>query len=265
MINLLSNAIKYNRAQGTVEVKCTCTPERIRISIKDSGVGLPAEMQKQLFQPFNRLGQEGGAIEGTGIGLVVTKQLVELMGGTVGVKSIVGVGSDFRFELNRDLTPQLAAGECKSQVLTPKIYVGMQQYTLLYFEDNTANLLLIKGLIEEHRPDMRLLIADNGKLGIELARTHLPHVILMDITLPDISGIEAMEVLLKDTLTAHIPIVAMSANAMPDDVLKGMAAGFFRYICKPIVLNDFMGVIDEALEFRKSRLASTNKTEAIQK
>jgi len=263
LINLLTNAIKYNRTQGTVEVKCTCTPERIRISIKDSGAGLPPEMQKQLFQPFNRLGQEGGAIEGTGIGLVVTKQLVELMGGTIGVKSIVGVGSEFRFELNRDFTPQLAAGECKSQELTPKIYAGMRQHTLLYFEDNPANMLLIKELIEEDRPDMHLVIADNGKLGIELARTHLPDVILMDIALPDINGIEVIEILLKDPQTAHIPIVALSANAMPDDVLKGMEAGLFRYICKPFELSEFMCVIDEALEFRKSRLASTNNTEGI--
>jgi signal transduction histidine kinase len=263
LINLLTNAIKYNRTQGTVEVKCTCTPERIRISIKDSGAGLPPEMQKQLFQPFNRLGQEGGAIEGTGIGLVVTKQLVELMGGTIGVKSIVGVGSEFRFELNRDFTPQLAAGECKSQELTLKIYAGMRQHTLLYFEDNPANMLLIKELIEEDRPDMHLVIADNGKLGIELARTHLPDVILMDIALPDINGIEVIEILLKDPQTAHIPIVALSANAMPDDVLKGMEAGLFRYICKPFELSEFMYVIDEALEFRKSRLASTNNTEGI--
>jgi signal transduction histidine kinase len=118
LINLLTNAIKYNRAQGTVEVKCTCTPERIRINIKDTGMGLPLELQKQLFQPFNRLGQEGGTVEGTGIGLVVTKQLVELMGGTIGVKSIVGVGSDFRFELNRDFTSQLATGESKSEEIT---------------------------------------------------------------------------------------------------------------------------------------------------
>jgi len=263
LINLLTNAIKYNRTQGTVEVKCTCTPERIRISIKDSGAGLPPEMQKQLFQPFNRLGQEGGAIEGTGIGLVVTKQLVELMGGTIGVKSIVGVGSEFRFELNRDFTPQLAAGECKSQELTPKIYTDMRQHTLLYFEDNPSNMLLIKELIEEDRPDMHLVIADNGKLGIELARTHLPDVILMDIALPDINGIEVIEILLKDPQTAHIPIVALSANAMPDDVLKGMEAGLFRYICKPFELSEFMCVIDEALEFRKSRLASTNNTEGI--
>ena len=264
LINLLSNAIKYNRAQGTVEVKCACTAERIRISIKDSGAGLPPEMQKQLFQPFNRLGQEGGAIEGTGIGLVVTKQLVELMGGTIGVKSIVGVGSEFRFELNRDFTPQLAPGECKSREPTPKIYAGMQQHTLLYFEDNPANMLLVKELIEEDRPDMCLLIADNGKLGIELARTYLPDVILMDIALPDINGIEAITILLKDPLTAHIPVVALSANAMPDDVLTGLEAGFFRYICKPFELSEFMGVIDEALEFRKSRLAGTNKTAGME-
>ena len=119
LINLLTNAIKYNREQGTVEVKCTCTPERIRISIKDTGMGLPPEMLKQLYQPFNRLGQRGGTVEGTGIGLVVTKQLVELMGGAIGVKSIVGVGSDFRFELSRDFTSQLAAGKSKSEEITP--------------------------------------------------------------------------------------------------------------------------------------------------
>ena len=110
---------------------------------------------------------------------------------------------------------------------------------------------------------MRLLIAENGRLGIELARTHLPDVILMDITLPDINGIEAMEILHKDPLTAHIPIVALSANAMPENVLKGMEAGFFHYICKPFQLNEFMRVIDEALAFRKSRLAITKNTEGI--
>ena len=264
LINLLSNAIKYNREQGTVEVKCvTGTPGYIRINIQDTGIGLPPEKLTQLFQPFNRLGQEHGSVEGTGIGLVKTKQLIELMRGVIGVESTVGVGSVFWFELVSATEPQLAASGGKSQKHTPKIYAGTQQHTLLYIEDNPANLLLVKELIEEDRPDMRLLIADNGKLGIELARTHLPDVILMDITLPDISGIEAMEILVKDPLTAHIPIVALSANAMPDDIFEGMEAGFFRYLCKPFELNEFMSVIDAALEFQKSRLASTNKTEAI--
>jgi CheY-like chemotaxis protein/anti-sigma regulatory factor (Ser/Thr protein kinase) len=265
LINLLSNAIKYNREQGTVEVKCVIgTSGYIRISIQDTGIGLPPEKLTQLFQPFNRLGQENGTVEGTGIGLVTTKQLIELMGGVIHVESTVGVGSVFWFELASATVPQLVARGGKSEEITPKIYVGMQQYTLLYFEDNPVNLLLVRELIEEVRPDMRLLIADNGKLGIELARTHLPDVILMDIALPDINGIEAMEILLKDPLTVHIPIVALSANAMPHDVLKGVEAGFFRYICKPFELNEFMCVIDEALEFRKSRLASMNNTKGIE-
>src|ERR1035437_3865022 len=208
LINLLSNAIKYNREQGTVEVKCVIgTSGYIRISIQDTGIGLPPEKLTQLFQPFNRLGQEHGAVEGTGIGLVTTKQLIELMGGVIHVESTVGAGSVFWFELASATVPQLVARGGKSEKITSKIYVGMQQYTLLYFEDNPVNLLLVRELIEEVRPDMRLLIADNGKLGIELARTHLPDVILMDIALPDINGIEAMEILLKDPLTVHIPIV----------------------------------------------------------
>lgn len=265
LINLLSNAIKYNREQGTVVVKCvTGASGYVRISIQDTGAGLPPEKLTQLFQPFNRLGQENGTVEGTGIGLAVTKQLIELMGGSIGVESTVGVGSVFWFELISATEPQFAPEGCKSQDLTAKTYVATQQYTMLYFEDNPINLSLVKELIEEDRPDMRLLIAGNGNLGIELARIHLPDVILMDVTLPDINGIEAMEILLKDPLTAHIPIVALSADAMPQNILKGLEAGFFRYICKPFELSEFMRVIDEALEFRKSRLASTSKTKEIE-
>ena len=261
LINLLSNAIKYNRELGTVEVKCVMgTSEYVRISVQDTGEGLPPEKLTQLFQPFNRLGQENGIVEGTGIGLAVTKKLVELMGGSIGVDSTVGVGSVFWFELISATEPQLAREGCKSQELTAKTYTGTRQYTMLYFEDNPINSSLIKELIEEGRPDIHLLIAGKGNLGIELARIHLPDVILMDVTLPDMNGIEAMEILLKDPLTAHIPIVALSADAMPHHILKGMEAGFFRYICKPFELNEFMFVIDEALEFRKSRLASTSKT-----
>ena len=251
LINLLSNAIKYNRERGSVEVKCTANPERIRISIKDSGAGLPPEKLAQLFQPFNRLGQDTGAEEGTGIGLVVTKQLVELMGGTIGVESTVGVGSEFWIELIRDVNTQLAAGHTMLTERVPQAQENTALRTLLYVEDNPANLMLVEQIIEGY-PYLRMLSARDGNLGIALARAHLPDVILMDITLPDINGIEAMEILLKDPLTAHIPVVALSANATPDNVLKGMEAGFFRYICKPFQLNDFMCVIDEALEFRKS-------------
>ena len=249
LINLLSNAIKYNREHGSVEVKCTLsTPERIRISIKDSGAGLPPEKLAQLFQPFNRLGQETGAEEGTGIGLVVTKQLVELMGGTIGVESTVGVGSEFWIELIRDVTPQLAAGHTMPAELTPQAPKNAALRTLLYVEDNPANLMLVEQIIESH-PHVRMLSARDGNLGIALARAHLPDVILMDINLPGISGIQALKILREDPATAHIPVIALSANAMPRDIEKGLEAGFFRYLTKPIKVNEFMIALNDALKF----------------
>jgi PAS domain S-box-containing protein len=263
LINLLSNAIKYNREHGTVEVKCTAsTPERIRISIKDSGAGLPPEKLVQLFQPFNRLGQETGTEEGTGIGLVVTKQLVELMGGTIGVESTVGVGSEFWIELIRDVTPQLAAGNTMSAELAPQAQGNAPLRTLLYVEDNPANLMLVEQIIEDH-PHVRMLSARDGNLGIALARAHLPDVILMDINLPGISGIEALNILREDPATTHIPVVALSANAMLRDIEWGLEAGFFRYLTKPIKVNEFMNALDDALKFSEMGLVNANETGQI--
>ncbi len=260
IINLLSNAIKYNRENGTVDVECTCTPERLHIRIKDSGVGLPPEKLLQLFQPFNRLGQEYGSEEGTGIGLVVTKQLVELMGGKISVVSSIGVGSEFCIELIRDMTPQLAAG---NTLPTERIQQNVAALsTLLYVEDNPANLMLVEQIIEGH-PLMRMLSAHDGSTGIRLALEQLPNVILMDINLPGISGLEAMKILRKNETTAHIPIVALSANAMLRDIEKGLEAGFFRYLTKPIKINEFMNALEDALIF--SELALTDKKEAGKK
>lgn len=257
LINLLTNAIKYNREHGTVEVKCTAsTPERICISIKDSGAGLPPEKLAQLFQPFNRLGQEAGTEEGTGIGLVVTKQLVELMGGTIGVESTVGVGSEFWVELIQDVTPQLAAGNTIAAELAPQAQGSAVLRTLLYVEDNPANLMLVKQIIEGH-PHMRMLSASDGILGMALARAHLPDVILMDINLPGISGSQVLKILREDPATAHIPVLAISANAMPRDIEKGLEAGFFRYLTKPIKVNEFMEALDRALECAETGLGGT--------
>ena len=257
LINLLSNAIKYNREHGTVEVKCTAsTPDRIRISIKDSGAGLPPEKLAQLFQPFNRLGQETGIEEGTGIGLVVTRQLVGLMGGTMGVASTVGEGSEFWIELIRDVTPRLVAGHTlpAAVALHPQENATLRTLrTLLYVEDNPANLMLVEQIIQG-RPYIRMLSARDGHLGIALARRCLPDVILMDINLPGINGSEAMAILRVDPLTAHIPVIAISANAMPRDITKGLAAGFFRYLTKPIKVNEFMDVLDVALALVDARL-----------
>jgi len=247
LINLLSNAIKYNRDHGMVEVKCTATPEHLRISIKDSGAGLPPEKLAQLFQPFNRLGQETSAEEGTGIGLVVTKQLVELMGGTIGVESTVGVGSEFWIELVRDVMPQLAPEHVMAAELAPQAQGNAALRTLLYVEDNPANLMLVEQIIEGV-PHVRMLSARAAHLGIALARAHLPEVILMDINLPGLSGIQALKILRDDPATAHIPVLAISANAMPRDIQKGLEAGFFRYLTKPIKVNEFMNALDMALE-----------------
>src|SRR5450755_2847404 len=257
LINLLSNAIKYNRVEGTVEVKCNeITAERIRISFHDTGQGLSEENLAQLFQPFNRLGQESGAEEGTGIGLVVSKRLVELMGGAIGAESTVGVGSVFWIELNATAAPQLASGEAEPSASAPAPLKSDSPFrTLLYVEDNPANLMLIEKLIVR-RPDIRLLSAKDGSRGIEIARTSLPDVILMDINLPGISGIKALRILAEDPATAHIPVIALSANAIPRDIEKGLEAGFFRYLTKPIKVNEFMETLDLALKFAKAKSTS---------
>ncbi len=253
LINLLSNAIKYNIKQGKVEVDCTeNTPGRIRMSISDTGAGLSPEQLAQLFQPFNRLGQEAGGEEGTGIGLVVAKQLVELMGGAISVESTVGVGSTFWFELTSVDEPHLSMEGSDTELLTqPHVSHEARLRTLLYVEDNPANMKLVEQIIAR-RPDLRLLIAVTGHLGIELARNAQPEMILMDINLPDISGIEAMKILHQDPVTAHIPIVALSANAMPRDIEKGIKAGFFRYLTKPIKVNEFMDTLNVTLDFAEN-------------
>jgi signal transduction histidine kinase/AmiR/NasT family two-component response regulator len=260
LINLLSNAIKYNKAGGTVSVDyIASTRDRIRICIKDAGEGLPPEKIAQLFQPFNRLGKEATVEEGTGIGLVVSKRLVELMGGVIGVESTIGKGSVFWIELNLTAEPQIAAGAAQpAAAARAQVQAGAQLRTLLYVEDNPANLMLVEDLIAR-RPDIRLLSAADGNRGIEIAHASQPDAILMDINLPGMSGVQALKLLRADPATAHIPVVALSANAMPHDIEKGVAAGFFRYLTKPIKVNEFMDTLDVALKFAETQSVRTNK------
>ena len=253
MINLLANAIKYNRDSGAVIVQCVMSGEnRVRVSVKDTGAGLAPEQLAQLFQPFNRLGQETSTEEGTGIGLVVTKRLVELMGGVIGVESSVGIGSVFWVELAASSAPELAPGSIGGIGEDERVHVATRavssQRTLLYVEDNPANLALVEQLIAR-RSDLKLLTAIDGHLGIQLARAYQPDVILMDINLPGISGFGALRILHDDPVTAHIPVMALSANAVPRDIEKGLEAGFFRYLTKPIEVNEFMDALDVALQY----------------
>lgn len=254
LINLLTNAIKYNTESGKVTLKCVDTPPgRIRICVEDTGEGLMPEKIEQLFQPFNRLGQEASTEQGTGIGLVMTKRLVELMGGVIGVESTIGKGSMFWIEMNvtaeQKFSPELlnlAIGLAAPAPADP------QTCTVLYVEDNPANLMLVEDLIAR-RPDFRLLSARDGISGIAIAKAALPDFILMDINLPGISGITAMKILSEDPLTKHIPVVALSANAMPRDIEKGLRAGFFRYLTKPIKINEFMETLNLMLSLAKAR------------
>ena len=250
LINLLFNAIKYNKPGGAVSVDCTLrAPESIRISVRDTGAGLTPKQVAQLFQPFNRLGKGAGAEEGTGIGLVVTKRLVQLMGGTIGADSDVGVGSVFWIELGLANAPELEILPAEPAAPSrPQLTEGTPLRILLYVEDNPANLELVEQLVAR-RSDLRLLSAADGNLGIEFARAYQPAVILMDINLPGISGMEAMKILRADPATAHIPIIALSANAVPRDVEKSLEAGFFNYLTKPIKVDQFMAALDVALKF----------------
>jgi len=247
VINLLSNAIKYNSTNGSVKVSCTeSSPGRIRVSVRDTGPGLAPGELAQLYQPFNRIGREAGTEEGTGIGLVVVKRLVGLMGGEVGVESNVDVGSVFWFELvaaaipiSEDIKGSLAA-------ILPPVPGAAAQYTLLYVEDNPANMQLVASIIARH-PELHLLTAVTGELGLTIARESRPDAILMDINLPGISGIEAMRMLRQDPATAHIPVIALSSNATPADIAEGLRAGFRHYVTKPIKVDAFMAALTATL------------------
>lgn len=248
LINLLSNAIKYNRPNGKVIITCNeISPGRAQITVADTGEGLSPEQLAQLFQPFNRLGKENTTEEGTGIGLVMTKRLIKLMGGRISVSSEVGRGTSFSVELSM--------GEDNFAVISNQDAPAPKQInmkgnttkrTLLYVEDNPANLTLVEDIIAS-RSDFFLLTARDGFAGIELARLAQPDLILMDINLPGMSGTEALKILARDSLTKHIPVIALSANAIPRDIEKGLEAGFFRYLTKPIRIHEFMSTLDAAL------------------
>jgi signal transduction histidine kinase/ActR/RegA family two-component response regulator len=250
LLNLLSNAVKYNREGGTVVLECAAAgPGRLRLAVVDTGMGLRPDQVAALFQPFNRLGQENGVQEGTGIGLVFTRRLVELMKGEIGVTSTPGVGSVFWIELtvSEPLSAPLApAAAAPGPAQAVPVSVDAAPRKVLYIEDNPANLRLVQEIMA-FRTDLRLLAAPDGHTGMVLAHTHRPALIVMDLNLPGMGGFEVLAQLRRDPDTALIPVIALSANAMPRDIERGLSAGFARYLTKPIDIEQFNEAIDGVL------------------
>jgi len=252
LINLLSNAVKYNRKGGSVILTCRGMPgEMLRISVADTGRGIPAEKQNNLFKPFERLGRETGEIEGTGIGLTITKQIIELMGGQIGYESEEAKGSTFWIEIpisrkQADVETNDNAAARPNQRSERK-YNDRPAHTVLYVEDNPANMQLMETIILQVENTI-LLAAHNAELGIDLARSERPDLILMDINLPGMNGIEALKQLQNTTETKNTPVIAITADAMPKDVEAGKNAGFSGYITKPINVPQLIRLIEETLQ-----------------
>jgi PAS domain S-box-containing protein len=247
LLNLLANAIKYNRKGGRVTLSCA-EPEagRLRIEVSDTGPGIPPDKMARLFTPFERLGAEGTSIQGTGLGLALSKCLVEAMAGTLGVESAVGKGSTFWVEFATAENPlDRVRGH---DAITPVVVAARSRAaTVLYVEDNLSNFKLIKELMA-FRPGVELIPAMQGQMGLDLARQHHPGVILLDVHLPDISGDEVLRRLRDDPETRHIPVVVISADGTSRQIDRLRAAGAREYLTKPLDVKKLLALLDELLE-----------------
>ena len=247
LLNLLSNAIKYNRPQGSVSIQVTVQDGFVRMAVSDTGYGIPAVRQQELFQPFARLGAEATAIEGTGIGLTISRRLMEMMGGSIDMQSEEGRGSTFWIELPEVVSDASGLGnDPEQQAMTRAAAIGECLYTVLYIEDNPANLRLIAQVLGRN-PFVRLITASTPELGLEMASARHPELILLDINLPGMDGYQVLSVLRSLDSVKKTPVIAISANATSRDIERGLAAGFDEYITKPIDIRYFLEAVDRLL------------------
>lgn len=256
LLNLLSNAIKYNCEGGSVKLDVRGTGEdQLRIRITDTGSGIPEDSLEEIFQPFNRLDAKNSTIEGTGIGLTLSRRIIELMGGTVDVQSEIGIGSSFWIDLPLDSLDKIALGTVQptDNNSLPKQADISEKNIVLYIEDNPANLKLVEQILSR-RKHIHLITSHTPELGIELARTRQPKLILLDINMPGMDGYQVMEAFRNDTTLKNIPVVAITANAMPRDIKRAMAAGFIDYLTKPLDLVKLYGTIDKILHSGNQRM-----------
>ena len=244
----MSNAIKYNRNGGKIRISYISQPSgRIRVLISDTGSGILEDDLPILFEPFSRLYLKSDAQEGAGIGLSFSKQLIELMGGTIGVESTIGKGSTFWFELDESRQPEEPAEDnAAHRVQQPKGMPLKGEHTVLYVEDSPSHIRLMKAIIDK-MPGIHLITAHTPKLGIELAMAQRPDLIVLDICLPGMDGFEVLGALRADSRTQSTPVIAISASAMPNEVEKGLRAGFRRYMTKPIQIAKFERIVEELL------------------